>query len=121
MVARAIQKDKAFCIDKILRGDAAALEAARIAQEKAEQRTAAAEKRIAELEAAIRQQEKDAQKSFAAIQAHEADAQELTALRDAIWRSAQEDEQESTVGTQSQRIIPDGVVIVGGHPHGRAA
>lgn len=101
MVARAIQKDKAFCIDKILRGDAAALEAARIAQEKAEQRAAAAEKRIAEMESAIRQQEKDAQKSFAAIQAHEADAQE--------------EAQESTVGTQSPRIIPDGVVVVGGH------
>lgn len=116
MVARAIQKDKAFCIDKILRGDTAALEATRIAQEKAEQRAAAAEKRIAELEAAIRQQEKDAQKSFATIQAHEADAQELSALRDALWRSAQEDAQESTVGTQSPRIIPDGVVVVGGHP-----
>ena len=115
MVARAIQKDKAFCIDKILRGDTAALEAARIAQEKAEQRAAAAEKRIAELEAAIRQQEKDAQKSFAALQAHEADAQELTALRDALWRSAQEDTQEAPDDTQSPRIIPDGVVIVGGH------
>lgn len=116
MVARAIQKDKAFCIDKILRGDAAALEAARIAQEKAEQRAAVAEKRIAELEAAIRQQEKDAQKSFAAIQAHEADAQELSALRDALWRSAQDDAQESTADTQSSRIIPDDVVVVGGHP-----
>lgn len=116
MVARAIQKDKVFCIDKILRGDAAALEAARIAQEKAEQRAAAAEKRIAELEAAIRQQEKDAQKSFAALESHEADAQELTALRDALWRSAQEDAQESPADTQSPRIIPDGVVIVGGHP-----
>lgn len=102
MVARAIQKDKAFCIDKILRGDTAALEAARIAQEKAEQRAAAAEKRIAELEAAIRQQEKDAQKSFAALQAHEADAQE--------------DTQEAPGDTQRPRIIPDGVVIVGGHP-----
>lgn len=116
MVARAIQKDKAFCIDKILRGDAAALEAARIAQEQAEQRAAAAEKRIAELEAAVRQQEKDAHKSSAALQAHEADAQELTALRDALWRSAQEDAQESPADTQSPRIIPDGVVIVGGHP-----
>lgn len=102
MVARAIQKDKAFCIDKILRGDTAALEAARIAQEKAKQRAAAAEKRIAELEAAIRQQEKD--------------AQELTALRDALWRSAQEDTQEAPGDTQRPRIIPDGVVIVGGHP-----
>lgn len=99
MVARAIQKDKAFCINKILRGDAAA-----------------AEKRIAELEAAIRQQEKDAQKSFAALQTHEADAQELTALRDALWRSAQEDTQEAPGDTQRPRIIPDGVVIVGGHP-----
>lgn len=116
MVARAIQKDKAFCINKILRGDAAALEAARIAQEKAEQRAAAAEKRIAEMESAIRQQEKDAQKSFAALQTHEADAQELTALRDALWRSAQEDTQEAPGDTQRPRIIPDGVVIVGGHP-----
>lgn len=117
MVARAIQRDKAFCIDKILRGDAAALEATRIAQEKAEQRAAAAEKRIAELESAIRQQEKHAQKSFAAIQAHEADTQELTALRDALWRSAQEDTQEAAPDdTQSPRIIPNGVVIVGGHP-----
>lgn len=114
MVARAIQKDKAFCIDKILQSDSGALEAARIEKEKAEQRAAAAEKRIAELEAVILHHEKDAQKASAALQAHEADAQELAALRDALWRSAQG--AEAPDQDKQTRTLPDGVVIVGGHP-----
>lgn len=114
LLARAVAKDRAYSIQHILARDPAIVSAAKAAQEKAESRAAAAETRIAELEEALLKQQRTNDKLQVALEAQQTDVQELSALRDALWRSVQRGDAPEEPDVHP-RSLPDGIVVVGGH------
>lgn len=113
LLSRAIKADRAFCLELYNDSRSDELDAIRIEAENARRQIISKDDRITELENKIMALEKKNAALQKEIDARAGDAAELAALRDALYRAADDTPPETT--PKAAREIPDGVIAIGGH------
>ena len=114
LLIRAIKKDKEFCLNMYRDDKIADMESAYIERDKSKQELDAARKRIRDMEALLREKERECEEARKEIGAHRGDADEIASLRNALYRATrQEDVREEK---KLEREIPQGTIGIGGHP-----
>lgn len=112
LLGKAIKQDKAAALSAYRRQDEAAIAVDRL--NAVERRANAAERRIASLEKELYQAQKAVSTALSEVQSHAGDAQELAALREALWNAAKP-EDEPALPQEKTRELPTRTVIIGGH------
>lgn len=114
LLIRAIKKDREFCLNMYRDDKIADMESAYIERDKAKRELEAAQKRIRDMEALLREKERECEEARKEIGAHRGDADEIASLRNALYRATrQEDVREEK---KLEREIPQGTIGIGGHP-----
>lgn len=114
LLARAMKRDRDFCLemyreDKVVELDRMKAERDRAVRE-SEERT----HRIEMLEASLREAEKERDKAKKEADSHAGDASELAALRNALYAASRN--ADVPADPECRREIPEGIVVIGGHP-----
>lgn len=117
LLARAIKRDRDFCLDMYREDRVVELESARAERDKAlkdaDARVDALTERIAKLESALRDAEKERDAARKEADAHAGDTEELAALRSAIYEA--NSDAEEPLDAEHTREIPDNIAVIGGH------
>ena len=114
LLIRAIKKDKEFCLNMYRDDKIADMESAYIERDKAKQELDAAQKRIRDMEALLREKEKECEDAKEEIESHRADADEIASLRNALYRATRKEDVREV--KKAEREIPRGTIGIGGHP-----
>lgn len=112
LLGRAIGRDKSIALDVYRKQNEADM--AIDGWKRAQGREQIFQRRIQSLENALRLAEKNAAEAQAEAKSHAGDAQELAALREALWNGSQTNEEPEM--KEKTRDLPKHMVIVGGHP-----
>lgn len=112
LLGKAIKQDKAAALSAYRRQDEAVIAVDRL--NAVERRANAAERRIASLEKELYQAQKAVSTALSEVQSHAGDAQELAALREALWNGAKSEEPLPL--EEKTRDISEKTIIIGGHP-----
>ena len=117
LLARAIKRDRDFCLDMYREDKVVELETARAEHDKAlrdaDAKIGALIERIAKLESALRDAEKERDAARKEADAHAGDAEELAALRNAMYEA--NSDAEEPLDAEHTREIPDNIAVIGGH------
>lgn len=117
LLARAIKRDRDFCLDMYREDRVVELESARAERDKAlkdaDAKIDTLTERIAKLESALRDAEKERDAARKEADVHAGDAEELAALRNAIYEA--NSDAEEPLDAEHTREIPGDIAVIGGH------